>query len=187
VHRDDFIEHWQRTYGGSPLVGHVLRTRLPDRWLRIHSLRAFSIPASQRYARNEAEMAEVLRRHHTVFRDLIGDGGRCVLVHTDYGEVARPAALRGDVFNTLKEEDSELADDFPQRMAAFAYSEGELDEVLVAVANDEVRLVLVVGIDARCILAPYDGGMDIIVETRERRDELRRRYATWLSRDPSGT
>lgn len=178
MRREDFVEHWHRTYGGTPLVGYVLRQQLPDRWLRIHSL-----PDSQRYPTDDAETAEVLRRQHTVFRDLIGDGGRCVRVQTDYGEGAVP----GDVFNTLREEDAELADDFPQRMATFTYSEGELDDVLVAVANDEVRMVLFVGIDARSILAPYDGGMDIIVESRERRDELKRRYAEWLSRHPSGT
>ena len=37
-----------------------------------------------------------------------------------------------------------------------------------------------------CILAPYDGGMDIIVESQEKRDELKVKYKDWLSTREDG-
>lgn len=33
----------------------------------------------------------------------------------------------------------------------------------------------------KCIVAPYDGGVDIILDTTENRDKIKSRYQDWLS------
>ena len=54
---------WEAQFPGVPPIGH--RIRDSKRWVRFHSL-----PESKRYAENEAEYAELLRRHHAVLRSL---------------------------------------------------------------------------------------------------------------------
>ena len=37
-----------------------------------------------------------------------------------------------------------------------------------------------------CIVAPYDGGVDIIVDTENKRDNLKIKYKDWLSKRKDG-
>jgi hypothetical protein len=186
---EDFFEHWRRNYGEAPLVGHVLRARFPRRWLRIHSL-----PGSKRYAETEAEHREILRRQHRVLDDLIGQGGRCELVFGDYDDEERlPEAVRAALrslgpapLGVLSAEESGLEVDVPLRKASISWRHPALDVILLAVADDVLETPLLVSTERRCVVAPYDGGVDLIVESEELRDELKARYASWLSRHPAG-
>ncbi|GAA0623030.1 hypothetical protein HPO96_23290 [Kribbella sandramycini] len=62
----------------------------------------------------------------------------------------------------------------------------ELDRLLLAVADDEIGPVVVVGPEADWIYAPYDGGADVIAADADRREALRERFAAWLSPHPIG-
>lgn len=200
-----FLEHWRQAYGETPLVGHVLRDRFPRRWLRIHSL-----PESKRYAETDDERREILRRQNAVLSDLIGDDRPCELVFGYYGEEERLpadvlAALRGlgPVFLAMDAMDAMDAGDAgntdgatdgapeasarsPLLKASLTWRPHALDVVLLAVADDVLETPLLVSVERRCIVAPYDGGVDLIVEREELRDELRSRYVRWLSRHPRG-
>jgi len=188
---EDFLDHWRQHYGEAPLVGHVLRARFPRRWLRIHSL-----PESKRYAETEAERAEILRRQHRLLHDLIGHGGHCELVFGDYDDddderlpEAVRAALRSlgpEPLGVLSAEESGLAADVPLRKASFTWPHPALDVILLAVADDVLETPLLVSTERRAIVAPYDGGVDMIVEREEQRAELLVRYASWRSRHPAG-
>jgi hypothetical protein len=92
---EDLLSYWRRTYGDAPLVGHALRERFPQRWLRIHNL-----PDAKRYAETEDERREILRRQNELFSELLGDGGPGEFIFGYYGEEERlpeevHAALRG--------------------------------------------------------------------------------------------
>jgi hypothetical protein len=92
---EDLLSYWRRTYGDAPLVGHALRERFPQRWLRIHNL-----PDAKRYAETEDEQREILRRQNELFSELLGDGGPGEFIFGYYGEEERlpeevHAALRG--------------------------------------------------------------------------------------------
>ena len=189
----EFLEHWRRSYGETPLVGHVLRTRFPRRWMRIHSL-----PGSKRYAETEDERQEILRRQNTLCSEVIGDGNACAIVFYDFGEEARlpedvRAALRGlgPVFLAMVSAsevsgEPELDGEYPLLMAELAWRPGVIDAILLAVADDVLETPLLVGVERGCIVAPYDGGVDVIARSEELRDQLKARYASWLSRHPAG-
>jgi hypothetical protein len=49
-----------------------------------------------------------------------------------------------------------------------------------------VNNVLVVATDCRWVLHPYDGGMDVILESPGARDALRARFRDWLSKHSEG-
>jgi hypothetical protein len=190
---EEFLEHWRRTYGETPLVGHVLRDRFPRRWLRIHNL-----PDSKRYAETEDEHQEILRRQNALLSDLIGDDRPFELVFGYYGEEDRLpgevlAALRGlgPVFLAMDPagEPDGVSEDiagFPLLQASLVWEPRALDVILRAVADDVLATPLLVSVERGRIVAPYDGGVDIIVESEELRDHLKARYRSWLSKHPAG-
>lgn len=185
----DFLEYWRATYGGAPLPAYRLRDRFPERWLRLHSL-----PGSKRYAETPDEHREILRRQGTLFSDLIGEGAPCELVFSYYGaEAELPAEVRAALLGlsptflmTLAAAESDLVEDVLLLHASFTWQPGSLDTILLAVADDVLESPVFVGIQAGRILAPYDGGIDLIVESKQRRAELLARYASWRSAHPAG-
>lgn len=54
--------------------------------------------------------------------------------------------------------------------------------ILKAIADDEIRAMFICPSKNR-ILAPYDGGVDIIVETTEIRLKFENDYKNWLPPD----
>ena len=60
------------------------------------------------------------------------------------------------------------------------YSAAQLDPLLRMAADDQARNVMIVAPDCRWLLHPYDGGMDIILESAAERDRLRTRFQDWL-------
>ena len=186
---EDFLDYWRRDYGEVPLIGHVLRERFPRRWLRVHNL-----PESKRDAETEDERREILRRQNRLLDDLVGDGEPGEFIFGYYGEEeclpeAVVVALQGlqlEFLTTLTPRESGLDREFPLRMASFAWKQSSLDTILLAVADDVLETPLIVSAERRCVLAPYDGGVDIIVENVGLRNQLRTRYASWLSKHPAG-
>lgn len=59
------------------------------------------------------------------------------------------------------------------------------NEILKAIADDEIRAMFICPLKD-CIIAPYDGGVDIIVDSIEKRDELKLKYKDWLSEREDG-
>ena len=65
------------------------------------------------------------------------------------------------------------------------WSESRWARVLRAIADDQERAMWV---HARTgeVFAPYDGGVDVIFSSGERRDLYRQRFSAWLSPRPDG-
>lgn len=63
---------------------------------------------------------------------------------------------------------------------------GALDPLVRLVSDQVVANIMIVAPDCRWLLHPYDGGMDVIVESPPIRDRLRVDYAGWLSARPDG-
>ena len=60
------------------------------------------------------------------------------------------------------------------------WENGKRDEMLKAIADDEIRAMFV-DPSKKCVIAPYDGGVDVIVDSTEKRDKLKTKYKDWLS------
>lgn len=184
-----FMAYWQRVHPDTPLQGHALRERFPERWLRIHSL-----PGSKRYPEDEAEYAELLDRQNEVIGAVLGDGAACQLVFGYFGEEQRmPAELLAflrrlhPVFlATLEGAEAGLVEDFPLLTAPITWRANRMDVVLRAIAADVLETPLIVALEHPSIVAPYDGGVDLIARDRDTRESLEARYAAWRSTHPSG-
>jgi hypothetical protein len=182
------LGQWQHHFPGSEPVAHLLRAAFPDRWVRFHSL-----PGSKRYPEGEDEYATVLARHNRILGDLLGPGRAVVLLTTGYSDVPAPALPPPELRPLdpharlwrsvpLHERDGSAGPSYWHVFASeWEWQPGRFDPVVRLVADDVLRDVMVVPPDCRWLLHPYDGGMDVILESLAARGRLRAAYRDWLS------
>ncbi|WP_338378925.1 hypothetical protein [uncultured Flavobacterium sp.] len=183
----EFIDYWNKEYQESLPINHELKIVYPDRWFRIHSL-----PESKRYAENEDEYKIILDRQNQLINDLIGEESEVAISFglytwdstndnykelTDFGEFKK--VLRIDL---QKERPEEYEDEtfFDIYVKTESWKNGNRNEILKAIADDEIRAMFV-SPSKKCVIAPYDGGVDVIVDSTEKRDRLKAKYSDWLS------
>jgi hypothetical protein len=183
-----------------PPIAYLFRGEFPDRWFRIHSL-----PNSKRYADTPAEWQLLLQRQHTLLQDLLGAEKRLLLLTGYYTHdaaehaagfqdfLAREPTFSGLSFTPLPTVDLHALDSeaydpgahYWPLLAELALNAPQLHAILCAIADDVSRAVLV-GEHSHVLLAPYDGGVDIILTNSQLRDHYRHKYRAWLSARADG-
>lgn len=181
---ENIEQWWAARFGDTPPVGYCLRQAFDSRWLRVHSL-----PESKRYAESAAEHDEVLRRAWVCACELLPEGEAVWIVSCEFAEsIAEPRLAEAPslVFRYLRTFESEHAD-LPLRayVAAARWPHEDFDALISAIAADRIR-ALWVSAATGAVFAPYDGGIDLILESTPRRDALRGTYGAWLSNHPAG-
>lgn len=188
----EFIDYWNQNYPEALPINYELKTVYPDKWFRIHSL-----PESKRYAENETEYSIILNRQNSLINDLIGDSTNIIISFglytddlsndsykelTDFGEFDKVQTI-----SLHKERPDEYEDEmyFDIYIKSDQWRRNSKNEILKAIANDEIRAMIICP-SKGCIIAPYDGGVDIIVDSTEKRDNLKRKYKEWLSERKDG-
>lgn len=182
-------EVWRGWFAGAEPVGHRLRDVLRGRWVRFHNL-----PDDKRYPENEADFATLLDRHNSVLVELTTPGQPVMLLTTEGSRSAIPAG-RDAIWQTLDPDavawrtveihrvDPDFAEGYWHVYASeHVWERGRLDPIIRLVARDVVQRHHVLLLDPGCRWAiwPYDGGMDIIMESWIARDRLRARHPDWL-------
>lgn len=174
------ITAWRTSFGEALPAGFFCRTAMADRWLRIHSL-----PESKRYAETVAERAELLHRQNAVADYVLGDGAACQLIITRFDEsqiwsLAETVPLGGGAPEHLL-----ATNDDGKKLHFFGlpvtWRNGSFDELIAAVADDQTGPILLANIQRRCIYAPYDGGADLFLPSREDALQARTQFQPWLS------
>lgn len=191
-------QQWASKWPGVRPITYELRDTARDRWVRFHSL-----PNSKRYAETEDERQEILRKDHQALAELSelhGTVDDSVIVVSyawstssvpDPDEAQIADRLTSGTYWTslLVDADQRMPDESDSWVHLFArvsaWRNGSLDPLLLRIADDEQR-ALIMPADLRWLLAPYDGGMDVVAATTKIRDDLKARHADWLSAHPSG-
>lgn len=190
---------WKENFGDCPPVSYLFKSQLKDRWFRIHSL-----PESKRYAENESETNELLKRQNALLIDVIGNDSDCFLISGNYSDspleqnLKQCSALGNFNFQKFVRL---LKADFDSRdfvepdeepiylsifFAPYKIKSNDLDEVLLCVADWKIVNFFVVNFENQRIFAPYDGGVDVILKNSQERDEFKLKYKSWLSNHPKG-
>jgi hypothetical protein len=185
---DAIVRDWERNFGTVAPVGHLCRSALQERWMRIHSL-----PNSKRYASSTDEYDILLARQNAVATALLGAGSECIFFCCEFpGEPASrildllPAPLSG--FFWLPEL-AALADDYEDiRIGAIlvSWQPGPFDVLIRARADDEIGPVLFANMQNRTAFAPYDGGADLFLESPEMIPPLKHQWVSWLPTHSDG-
>lgn len=188
------LSDWQQQFPECEPVAHWLRTALPDRWVRFHSL-----PGSKRYPEDESEYATVLDRHNHILGELIGSEQKVVLLTTEYSESPQPAQLQSELrtlildarpWRTVAMHMMDRDFDAPNYWHVFAsvweWQAGLFDPIIRLVADEVASNVMLVSPDCRWLVHPYDGGMDVIAESSVARHRLKLAHSDWLSQKQDG-
>jgi hypothetical protein len=188
----EFIDYWNKEYPESYPIGNELKWVYEDKWFRIHSL-----PNSKRYADTEDEYKIILDRQNNLIEDLIGEGTEIaisfglytdVITNNNYKELTNFGEFRKVLtINLHKERPEEYEDEtyFDIYTKIENWNKDDNNEILRAIADDEIRAMIVCP-SKQCIIAPYDGGVDIIVNSTDVRNELKLKYKDWLSERKDG-
>jgi hypothetical protein len=164
----------------------------PERWVRFHSL-----PDAKRYAEDDAERRELLRRQSALGDFALGRDADCVVFTHCFRIDNEPSGrLEMDVAGLPSL-------DFARRWTVPCPEEPDLDLVCAAAGEtvrwDPEQLAAAMGtaaVDAsrwlllslrtRQVFAPYDGGVDLFLASPERVRKAKACFGGWLSPHPSG-
>ncbi len=179
---------WNHRWPSCRPVGYELRNCARESWVRFHSL-----PEAKRYADNEVERTQLLRRHNVVLQELASAVAEPseLLVLTYSWSSSREVTLRDDVaqFNApdavhwksvLLDADADGERWTHVHVSQVAWHLGALDELLLSVADD-VTWADIAPADFEWVYHPYDGGADVVSTSTSTVSALRSKYRDWLS------
>jgi len=189
---EEFNKYWETKYPESPPIKHELKWIYKDRWFRIHSL-----PESKRYAETDAEYQIILDRQNKLINDLFGEENKIIISFglytdeitndnytelTEFGEFKKVQKIN---LHKIRPEYYKHGEFFAIYIKNDFWKSEAKNEILKAIANDEIRAMFICP-SRECIIAPYDGGVDIVVKSIEKRNELKNKYKDWLSERKDG-
>ena len=161
--------------------------------MRIHSL-----PGSKRYPDSAAELSILLARQNTLATSILGEETPCVVVANPEYDPRLLARARGQrqlaglalsPFMTVAATnpiEGGAPWSIPLSASRITWRTRGLDDVLTDVANHLIGPFLIAAESTGRVYAPYDGGADVFVGSSAERDEVRGKFASWMSSDPSG-
>lgn len=178
----EFSKVWRQYFDETPPFGHLLRHDFFSHWTRFHAL-----PESKRYADTRDEWETVLSRANTLATECFGDQSP-VWVATGYAtdfapkDNDLPSRMRMAEAMKWRDYSEELPDQ--SEITFFAsvhdWTPNSLDGLFVEAANDQENVVLF-SEDTQTVLAPYDGGFDIISLRPGKIRDLENKYRAWMS------
>jgi hypothetical protein len=175
--KETFLTYWNKHYPETPPINYFFKHRLQERWLRIHSL-----PYAKRYADTDEEWDILLHRQNTVLTDLIEDGAVIKIV-VNFTEITNPLFNEFNFINIGVFVDREAETVFQSFLFETEWQINTLNLMLKMIAQDEMRAYIIA---KDCLIAPYDGGMDLIFKDAHTRDLYKKQYQPWLSAREDG-
>jgi hypothetical protein len=194
--KEEFERLWSLNYPCTFPIMYWFKHDFKDRWFRIHSL-----PDSKRYAEDEKEWDILLSRQNGIITDLLGKEcpvslvtgeyywGDTKQVHvTDENETLLLFSFKHLDIVDFEKTPSNYYDDIGFYRPAFAqtiWNPNEHDKLLKEIAKDNIRAFFV-SFEKNVIIAPYDGGIDIVLKDGLTRDLYKAKYHQWLSDRENG-
>lgn len=187
---EQFRFYWRLTYPQSVPVQHLFRHFWPERWFRIHSL-----PQSKRYAETEKEWDILLERQNTIMSDLLSGAPDVFIITGSESEEEQEQKTSLENYKFIDLPPIDLHQLYPME-----YDEGDLftpsfakqdwktnkfNDLLKDIAADKLRAFFL-SVDNKCLIAPYDGGVDIILKDVETKEFYKQKYKDWLSERADG-
>ena len=193
---EQFNTYWALNFADSIPIPHYFRHDYSDRWLRIHSL-----PGSKRYADNEEEWGILLDRQNRIITDLLGNASNFILVTGEYSSkgytelhpladvrsIAKTSFVLLDPIdlNKLSPDEYEIGQFYKPMFSEQIWQSNKFDSILKDIADDKLRAFFI-SVDKKIIIAPYDGGVDLILKDIETRNIYKQKYSDWLSQREDG-
>jgi hypothetical protein len=185
---------WQSNFPKCPPINYLFKIFYNDRWLRIHSL-----PDSKRYAETAEEWQVLLQTQNSILDDLFSSNDEVILFTGVYSNTtitfaennfSDNHALKTFNFTALDKIDLyAISKDYCEKDTFFTpyfetifYHSSTYNELLKSIANDEIRAFFLNPM-TKTIVAPYDGGIDIIFSDEATRNLNKTRYKHFTQQD----
>jgi hypothetical protein len=186
--------YWELNFKKCPPINYLLKVSYTERWLRIHSLHN-----SKRYADTAAEWDVLFGTQNTILEDLFEEDDSVCLFTGVYSSAEITSAennfsnnesLKAFDFKALEKIDlyaiskdyCEENTFFTPYVAFVSFKKSNYNELLKSIANDEIRAFFL-NQKTNTIVAPYDGGLDIIYKDSQTRDFYKNKYHHYTQQD----
>ncbi len=168
-----FMESWHRDYPETPPINYRFKQRLPKRWMRIHSL-----PGAKRYPDNKAEWDVLMARQNAVIDHLVP---QLTAIKWVWNWIDPDCFIFKSFgltrLGVLPDEDAE-GPTTESWMLADHWETGLSDTFLALIAYEQMRGFIIA---PNCLIAPYDGGMDVILNAPYSAHAFKRHFSDWVS------
>jgi hypothetical protein len=194
--KENFQILWTLNYPDTVPISYLFKHDYSERWFRIHSL-----PESKRYAEDKNEWRIIISRQNEIITDLFGQDTPILIVTGEYNwgdnrqihiteeeEIFKPFSFILLDNIELNKIDAEQYDEPDIYRPAFAQTIWKLkyhDKLLREIANDNSRAFFI-SFDKNVIVAPYDGGVDIVLKDSSTKEHYKNKYRQWLSEREDG-
>ncbi|MDC0711769.1 hypothetical protein POL68_25090 [Stigmatella sp. ncwal1] len=179
------LKSWERFFGGVPPVGFLLRQKLPEQWLRFHTL-----PDAKRIPEGEWEVAEVLQRMAQISAEVFAPQAQVALWMTTFNQ-PRPSLPKeqGADFEAITPPPPTWADAMQdyfdvQHMTLWvrpqAWDWEEVAPLFRDVSLDQLDYVTAFSVQTGSAICPYDGGIDLFLPDAQKRAALKSKFKSWL-------
>ena len=191
-----FEQHWHQLYPNILPLSHLFKYYFSDYWIRLYSFQN-----GQRYANHDNEMHSLLEFQNEVINECLIPNQSLYIVshqfkhpteiifeqnlnHLPYKFVASSPIYPYQV-------DSKFYEDDQKALLLISLSTQTIwqthshDILLSQIANDEINAFLM-PLDNQCIIAPYDGGIDLIIFSTQLRNQMKSKYLDRISTRDDG-
>ena len=194
--KEEFQTLWTLNYPDTVPISYLFKLDYSDRWFRIHSL-----PESKRYAEDEDEWETLISRQNEIITDLFGQETPILIVTGEYNwgdnrqihiteeeEIFKPFSfirLDNIELNKIDAEQYDEPDIYRPAFAKTIWKQNYHDKLLREIANDNSRAFFI-SFDKNVIVAPYDGGVDLVLKDSSTKEHYKNKYRQWLSEREDG-
>jgi len=188
---EEFDLFWRTNYPRTSPLPHLFKLDYKARWLRINSLEN-----SKNRPANNSDWITLLERQNKVITDLVGNKSLIYGITGEYNFGKNPDTpefltvkeLKDFKFTALKAvdmkkvswEEYRVGQTYLPYLTEFIWEKHSFDPLLKAIAVDDMRMFFV-SVTKKCLIAPFDGGIDIIVDTPHLKNYFKTKYKNWLS------
>jgi hypothetical protein len=172
-----FLAYWQDLYPESSPISYLFKFRMGKRWARIHSL-----PDSKRYADIKTEWDALLDRQNRVIDSLIEQHSpiRIVINYIDT-DCYLFKSFNLENIGVFTEAEGEAA--YQSFLLETTWESHSWNPILMMIANGDLRAFIIA---PNCLIAPYDGGVDVILKDPHTCWAFKRQFKDWLSKRADG-
>jgi hypothetical protein len=175
--RERFLTRWNALYPETPPINYLFKRLLAKRWARIHSL-----PEAKRYPQTTDEWRELERRQNAVIDHLVPQMTNIrIVINAIEIDNYQFEAFDLENIGVFVDQDGEAV--FQSFQFETTWESHSLNPLLAMIAGDKMRAFIMA---PDCLIAPYDGGMDIILKDPHTCWDFKRRFKAWLSSRPDG-
>lgn len=180
--QNEFSRLWCEAFGKSPPLGHMLRHDFQNCWTRFHAL-----PEAKRYAETDTEQKTILQRANALAVRCFGKTGNLWLAtarypgfETDNNDLVSRLGMTPELSWIDQTDEPEDQIETVFFVTKVEWNPMSFDWLFTEIAKDDARAIWF-DPSSKTVLAPYDGGFDIISLHPNKITDLETKFPKWMS------